>query len=662
MGKVIIFLRVSTLSQRLESQEMVARKLAYLDGYTDDDILEPIKYKESAVKLAEKDRQGLQDLYKVLDERHDIDAIYVTELSRLSRQAGVLYNIRDFLLEHKIQLVCGSPAFRLLDKNMKPNKMAALTFAIFGCFAEQEAIEKKERFARGKEQKAIENKYNGGNIPFGYWVNKEKDNLIERDTMEAALVREVFNLYESGMSQPKLARHFAQRGVQKLTISFINNILNNERYTGREHCYDGSSYTRSYPVIISPEQYDRCRKIAKENNTKANKASNVYYAHHLIVCTQCGCFFSASGTKVDYRCYDAFNRMRKFNHYTTPQCTLRINISINVVDSLLWKLAQDAELNYILNAAAEDKQKYQEKIADLNVKLSAIDNRLEDVANKRKRIVKSYIKGNIEEEEQNEMLRDIDSERNEILLERVDFQNELEHIVRLLDGLDDLYNIGDVSTIVGHLDKIIRLKEEIASITDDQMRSDIIHRHISKMTIENRQIEYEFGVGKRDVIARFLTVWFFNGEIKFFYIIPNGGRHSIILAADEEGNALEKLEYEYLGRFFDESKRKRHEKERKQRIAESEEAYPADKYVRGYDGLGDFLGFKGKHALHAGFRWVKNGTLAPACMGKYRGENIFDKDMCIELMKEVAAKKSIQARYARKVLAQMGIETDDTDK
>lgn len=52
MGKAIIFLRVSTLSKKLESQELIARRLAHADSYSDDDILEPIKYKESAVKLA----------------------------------------------------------------------------------------------------------------------------------------------------------------------------------------------------------------------------------------------------------------------------------------------------------------------------------------------------------------------------------------------------------------------------------------------------------------------------------------------------------------------------------------------------------------------------------------------------------------------------------
>lgn len=659
MGKAVIFLRVSTLSQKLESQELVARRLAYADGYSDNDILEPIKYKESAVKLTEKDRQGLQDLYSIINIRDDIDSIYITELSRLSRHAGVLYNIRDYLLEKKIQLVCGSPSFRLLDKDKKLDKMAALIFAIFGCFAEQEAIEKKERFARGKEQKAIEGKFAGGNIPFGYKIDKERDNLIVVDSVDAALVREVFNLYESGISQTKLAKHYAQRGVSKLTVSFINNILNNERYTGRKRVYDGSSYERSYPVIITPEQFKRCRNIASENNTKGNKTRNVYYAHHIIVCKNCGTFFSASGSKVDYHCYNAFNTVHKYDNSKKTQCTLRLNVSINVMDSLLWMLAQEAELNYIINAASEDKKIYQDKVDDLSVKLSAIGTRLEEVVERRKRIVKSYIKGNINEEEQNEMIKEVDKERNTILLEQVSFQNELEHIVSLLNGLDDLYGIDDVEGIAAHMEKIIQLKNSISSITDDQQRSDIVHRHIQKVTVENREIEYEFKIGKRTVQARYITVWFFRGEVRFFYFIQNAGYgHTLILSADSEGNILEKLNYEYLPRYFDEGKRKRRIDEREQRINESEEKYPTDKYVRGYSGLADFLGFKGKNALHAGFRWVNNGVLKPAMVGMYRGENIFDKQKCIELMKEAANKKSIQASYARKILKDMNINND----
>lgn len=657
MGKAIIFLRVSTVSQNLESQELIARRLAHADGFEDNDILSPIKYKESAVKLEEKDREGLQDLYKILDDRKDIEAIYVTELSRLSRKEGVLIKIRDTLIAKKVQLVCGSPAFRLLDNNKRLDKMAALVFAIFSCFAEQEAVEKKERFARGKEQKALENKWSGGNIPFGYRVDKEKDNLIVVDPIAAEIVREVFNLYESGISQAKLAKHFAQRGVSNLTISFINNILNNERYTGREHVYPGSSYKRKYPIIITQAQYDRCREIAKQNNTVADKTLNVYYAHHLIRCTKCGCYFSASGSKVDYHCYDAFQVNRKYDHRSTKQCTSRLNISINVVDSLLWKIGQEAELDYIINSAEKDKEKFRADIEDLTIKLSAVNQRLEEVAAKRKRIVLSYINGNIDETDEGKLLNEVDNQKNEILQEQIDFQEKIEHLVDLSEGLNDFYSLGTVKDIVSHLEKILKLKEKIASINDDEQRSKIIHRHISKMTVENRDIDYEYKIGKKKVKARYVTIWFYNKKIQYYYIIPASGKgtHSIILSSDTEGNIGEKVEYKYLERFIDKGKRKRHQMEREKRKLELEALYPQDKYARSYNELGNFLGFNGNSALHAAYRWVKNGILESALVGKYRGKNVFDKSKCINLLRVVANEHSRQAYEAREILRRMNV-------
>ena len=42
----------------------------------------------------------------------------------------------------------------------------------------------------------------------------------------------------------------------------------------------------------------------------------------------------------------------------------------------------------------------------------------------------------------------------------------------------------------------------------------------------------------------------------------------------------------------------------------------------------------------------------------YKGENIFDKQKCIELLKALSSQRSVQASYARKILAKKGISTD----
>ena len=66
----------------------------------------------------------------------------------------------------------------------------------------------------------------------------------------------------------------------------------------------------------------------------------------------------------------------------------------------------------------------------------------------------------------------------------------------------------------------------------------------------------------------------------------------------------------------------------------------------------------GTNAVHAGFRWVNNGVLKPALVEMYKREYIFDKQKCIELLKVLSSQRSVQASYARKILAKMGINTD----
>lgn len=634
MGKVILFVRVSTLQQHLESQEDALRRAAIADGYSENDFI-IIGKKESAIKLDEEEREGLNELKKYLAEEN-IECVYIFELSRLSRRPLILYSIREQLLKAKVQLRCLNPQFSLLNSDRSQyDNMASVIFSLFGAMAEQEMIEKKERFHRGRGRLAQEGKYNGGNIPFGYKIDKERGNLIVIDEDEATLVREVFNLYENGMSQPQLAKEYLRRGIKKLTISFINNILNNKRYTGDKHCYPGSSFERAYPIIITPEQYERCRVIANANNTLANKTRNIYYAHKLIVCNKCGCYWSASGSKVLYRCYDAFNPSRDYDNYKTPRCTCRIGISINIMDSILWHVSKEAEVQYILTTAAKDKSKYEQELNNLYQKLSVIDTRLSELDNKRSRIVDAYIDGDLTKAKRDEKFALLESQRKEILLDQVHFQNSVDHITALLCDLTHNYGLEDVNTIVDHLERNMILRDRIYSITDDEERYRIVHRHIKKVSLINDEIEFEFKIGKKLAKTRFITVELYNGEIKYFQFIPNAGKGGIVLQATKDGVAFEKISMQYLERYYDTRKRKRQLEIRKKNIHNRKMLFPTDKYIIGYSDLAEFL----KVSIGTAHRWVeKKKLLKPAILTLYKKEVVFDKRICIRIIKEEAKK------------------------
>ena len=110
--KGIALIRVSTDSQDLKQQSEVVINEMIRDGYTNDNII-LIEDKESGVLLSEEERQGLTKMKSYIESDNEINAVYVFELSRLSRKPEVLYSIRNYLVEHKIQLVVLKPSIKL---------------------------------------------------------------------------------------------------------------------------------------------------------------------------------------------------------------------------------------------------------------------------------------------------------------------------------------------------------------------------------------------------------------------------------------------------------------------------------------------------------------------------------------------------------------------
>ena len=116
MIKAILFVRVSTISQHLESQEDVLRRLAHNDGYKDSEI-HVIGNKESALKISEEHREGLNELRKYM-AAGGIECVYISELSRLARNDTEALKMRDEFVAAHIQLKCQKPTFSLLPSDL----------------------------------------------------------------------------------------------------------------------------------------------------------------------------------------------------------------------------------------------------------------------------------------------------------------------------------------------------------------------------------------------------------------------------------------------------------------------------------------------------------------------------------------------------------------
>lgn len=102
MNKVVVLSRVSTGIQDLEQQTQKLIQAAKSLGYQEEDFI-IIEDHESAVCLSEEERNGLNKLKESIIN-FPVKDVIVHELSRIARVPKILYSIRDFLIEHNVQL------------------------------------------------------------------------------------------------------------------------------------------------------------------------------------------------------------------------------------------------------------------------------------------------------------------------------------------------------------------------------------------------------------------------------------------------------------------------------------------------------------------------------------------------------------------------------
>jgi DNA invertase Pin-like site-specific DNA recombinase len=265
--KCICFSRVSTSEQDLVQQTEAILSEARRCGFSDDRII-VIEQKESAVKLDEEERVGIQRLKDII-EQDDIECVIIYEISRLSRRPDVLFSVRDYLIKNRVNLICITPYMRLLNKDYTMSQTASLLFSIFGSMAENEGFIRKARTQRGKEKKKALGLHYTGRVPFGYKTNKLKEYIL--DPMTAPLVKKIFNMYvKEDVSLRNIVKELQSQGFFT-NITFHGCVRNIHEMLHREY-YCGT--VKGYPQIISKELFDKAQEIKKRKTICSPRTEN----------------------------------------------------------------------------------------------------------------------------------------------------------------------------------------------------------------------------------------------------------------------------------------------------------------------------------------------------------------------------------------------------
>ena len=662
MKKAVLFVRVSTEKQTLESQIEALKRTAFIDGYSDSDLI-VIAKKESGVKLKESEREGLNELKSVIIE-NDVDCVYIFELSRLSRDPMTLYSVRDKIFkDNKVQLKCLKPTFSLLEEpeRTKFDAMGSLVFSIFGCFAEQEVVEKKERFHRGKAQKAIEGKYSGGTVPYGYEIDANKDNLLVINHDEADIIHTIFDLYEAGYSLSRISQELRERGLKyqnyvnkkrspekDFGIWFVHQILTAELLTGRKTKGATASFARSYPAIISEAQFDRCRKIAEDNNTSFGKVERIFLAKGLIRCPECGANFRAYSSKIHYSCPNALmsSNVRRLNNLEDRRlCSNNICISISAMDALLWHVAVMKECEFMLGSAISDKSEFEHQIAILKEKIDAIQPRLDDIAGKRSRIVDAFIEGEITKETELKKFAELDEQKQAILRQKVEYEQKVEYFQSRIADIMNFYSMESLEAgdLADSMENALRIREKIEATATDEEKSRLVHKHIKEVNVEKQTIVYTFNEKKvKEAPAKYVTITFYDGTQQYFHFISTDGKGGHWIDSDIDGNVLGDLPINIERKITNQTKLRIRAKEKERKKAAFESIYSPDRlYLYSCREMAEYLCLS-KNSIQ---RFCKEGFFKDALSKYGKKTYILDAERALEIMRaseEAWIKKAVQ--------------------
>ena len=447
MKKAIVLSRVSTSGQDLTQQTDEVLREVYKDGYTDKNII-IIEDTESAIKLTEEERHGLNKMKDHINKNKSIECVYIYELSRLSRRQLVLFSIRDFLVERKIQLICLKPYFRLLELNGEMSQTGSLMFSLFSSLSESEMMLKQERMMRGRRRNKELGKSVGGRPPFGYDVDKNKRYVI--DPKNSLIISRIFKDYGyNNKSMRWIAIELKEEGYfsnpsLNATHQYIQRILNNPIYKGEF----------PYPQIITPKLYSIVQQNIENNNeNRIVRKKEPFLLKGLVCDARTGYILSINGAIDTY-----------FSKHYSGAAIRRLNI-----DPLAWEHSKMMYERYVMN-----KDKLLKLITaayqTTAKKIAVIDREIKDIAIKMERGEESYILGRISKKKSEQL-------RQRLLEEQKIKRNRREELVDLfirkqsqkkcltIDSIDD--------SLLTHEDRL-----------------SIIHRVIDIITVEKPNPTY----------------------------------------------------------------------------------------------------------------------------------------------------------------------------
>ena len=344
--RAVIYARYSSDSQREESIEGQIRECMEYAKKNNIEVIE--SYIDRALSARTADRPDFQRM--ITDSAKGLfDVVLVWKLDRFSRSQydSVIY--KHILEENNVHIVS-------INENISDGPEGIFYRAMLIAYAEYYSAELSQKIQRGQHENAIKCKSNGGNPPFGYYIDQEMHKLaIDMDM--APIVIEIFTRFEHGERIKDIIQSLSERGIKNrngndFSASSVGAMLKNRKYIG-EYKYGDIVIPNGIPKIIEEDLFERVQTRMKANQkapAKA-KAQEEYLLTTKLFCGSCGRMMVGESGKGHqgnvyryYKCAGTKKRLgckrKAVKKEWIEQTVVRLTVSMVLQDAVIDRIAE----------------------------------------------------------------------------------------------------------------------------------------------------------------------------------------------------------------------------------------------------------------------------------------------------------------------------------
>lgn len=339
-------------------------------------------------------RPAFQKMLADLQAGH-VNAVVVTELSRLSRFVKDFCEIQEFFKQHRVAFFSLRESF---DTSTPAGELMLMQSIAFAQFERHSIVDRIKKGARARAERGLANGY----IPLGFKAVDHRPNYREVEDSERTYVEMLFRkalelkklshllkyLNENGYRTKEFITKAGKKaGGNRWTLSSLYAVLTNRSYIGEREVnkrfrgVDQSTLKEEeryfyvdahWPALVSKELFYDVQRLMGQNRKRARKYIHEYRLTGLIQCSECAASMlgkSGSGKNGKYFYYGHKRKMLTQGDTHLHRCKIE-NISAPMLEEIIVARLKDlsddpdllAELARVSSSESKAKTEHQKSL------------------------------------------------------------------------------------------------------------------------------------------------------------------------------------------------------------------------------------------------------------------------------------------------------------